>query len=356
MAETAYKNFKITALPNCEVEIEAEVSAKDFLPYRNRALKKLTKDAKIPGFRPGHIPEKVLVDKLGESGILEEAAQMALSEVYPNIVLKEAIDVLGRPEITITKIAAGNPLGFKIKTAILPTFDLPDYVKISKEILKEKGATDTSVKDGEVDAVLLDIRKTRAQAEAKKKGKELKLESIVEKDLPPLTDKDAKGFGEFKNLTDFRDRVKENLKKEKIIRAKESRRGEISEKLIEKTKIMLPNILVESELHKMLSQMKEDITRMGMKYEDYLKNTGKTEEGLCGEWRENAKKRAKLQLIMNAISDKESLKPSDVEIDNDVKSLLEHYKDADPDNLRIYVRSLLSNEKVFAFLEGDKGS
>ena len=171
MAETAYKNFKITALHNCEVEIEAEVSAEDFLPYRNRAIKKLTKDAKLPGFRPGHVPEKVLVDRLGESGILEEAAQMALSEVYPNIVLKENIDVLGRPEITITKIAAGNPLGFKIKTAILPTFDLPDYVKISKEILKESGTTDTSVKDSEVDAVFLDIRKTRAQAEAKRKGK-----------------------------------------------------------------------------------------------------------------------------------------------------------------------------------------
>ena len=100
--------------------------------------------------------------------------------------------------------------------------------------------------------------------------------------------------------------------------------------------------------------MKDDVSRMGMKYEDYLKNIGKTEEGLRSEWKENAEKRAKLQLIMNAILDKENLKPNEKEVDDNVKHLMEHYKEASPENIRIYVRSLLSNEKVFAFLEGSE--
>ena len=49
---------------------------------------------------------------------------------------REKLDVIGRPEITITKIAKGNPLGFKIKTALAPKLTLPDYRTIAREINK----------------------------------------------------------------------------------------------------------------------------------------------------------------------------------------------------------------------------
>ncbi len=104
----------------------------------------------------------------------------------------------------------------------------------------------------------------------------------------------------------------------------------------------------------MISELREDLGRMGMKYEDYLKNTGKTEDGLRAEWKENALKRAKLQLIINAISDKENLKPEEQELKENVDHLLKHHKNADPENVRIYVLSILTNEKVFVFLEAQK--
>ena len=62
---------------------------------------------------------------------------MALNEHYPKIIEEEKIDAISRPEISITKLARKNPLGFKIKTAVLPEIKLPDYKNIAKDILSK---------------------------------------------------------------------------------------------------------------------------------------------------------------------------------------------------------------------------
>ena len=58
---------------------------------------------------------------------------MALSEYYPKILEENKIDAISRPEISITKLARKNPLGFKIKTATMPEMKLPDYKQIAKK-------------------------------------------------------------------------------------------------------------------------------------------------------------------------------------------------------------------------------
>ncbi len=121
-------------LPNAEIEISGELSGEQFAAYRAPALKQLHQTVTIDGFRPGHIPENVLVAKLGKEKILLEMAELALREHYPKIITENKIAAIGRPEITITKIATDNPLGFKIKTAVEPTVKLPDYKKIAREI------------------------------------------------------------------------------------------------------------------------------------------------------------------------------------------------------------------------------
>lgn len=124
---------EIKLLPGSEIEITGEISAGDFENRRKEALKDISKDLKIDGFRPGNVPEKILLEKIGEQSILERMAVFSLQKEYPEIIRRHKIKAIGRPEIIITKMAKGNPLGYKIKTAVLPEMDLPDYKKIAKE-------------------------------------------------------------------------------------------------------------------------------------------------------------------------------------------------------------------------------
>ena len=116
----------------------------------------------------------------------------------------------------------------------------------------------------------------------------------------------------------------------------------------------IPEILIQSETDKMLYRLEADITNAGLKLEDYLKQINKTEEDLRNEWKADAEKRAKLQLIIHLISEKEKLEPTEEEIIKDVTKITEMYKDADPSRAREYVSQMLENEKVFAFLDSQK--
>ena len=133
--------IKIIKLPKSEIEIEGELEADIFENYFTKALKRLGENLKIDGFRKGKIPENILLSKIPEITILEEMAQIALNEHYPKILEEEKIDAIGRPEISITKLARKNPLGFKIKTAVLPKIKLPDYKGIAKKIVSNIGSS-----------------------------------------------------------------------------------------------------------------------------------------------------------------------------------------------------------------------
>ena len=90
---------------------------------------------------------------------------------------------------------------------------------------------------------------------------------------------------------------------------------------------------------------------MGVKLDDYLKHAKKNIEDLRKEWRPYAEKKAKLQLILNAISSAENIKPEPAEIEEEVDHIIEHYKDADRESAQTYAETVLTNEKVFQWLE-----
>ncbi|MBL7045166.1 MAG: hypothetical protein ISR98_01020 [Parcubacteria group bacterium] len=344
-----YTNLEIEKKDNSEVEIKAQIPQEIISKYKESAVKKLGKNIKIDGFREGHVPESVLLGKIGEQVILEEQVQMALADIYPDIIKDEKLAVIGRPEVSITKLAPNNPVEFKIKTALMPEFTLPDYKKIAGKVTITKDAG--TVTDKELDEMLEQIKKGIA---GQKKNSPDGKEKDEEKKPVELTDEFVKTLGDFKDLADFKVKIKENLSKEKQMKAKEKRRAEIIEAIIEETKIEIPAILVESELDKMLAQFKDDVAKMNIKFEEYLEKIKKTEESLRVEWKLDAEKRAKLQLILNKISIAEEIKVPEEDIKKEVDHILEHYKDAKPENVRVYIESVLTNEKVFQLLEEQK--
>ena len=347
--------MKITVkkLPKSEVEVEGELEADIFETYFTKALKRLGENLELDGFRKGKIPENVLLSKIPEITILEEMANLALSEHYPKIIEGEKIDAIGRPEIAITKLVRKNPLEFKIKTAILPEIKLPDYKNIAKGVNQSitEAEKNITVTEKDLEDTIMDIRKSRAPKVNVTEHQHKEGETHPEPELPPFDDAFVQALGPFKDINDFKIKLKENIKLEKENQLKEKTRLKIIEKIIEESTMDVPNILVEAELDKILYRMESDITQMGLKFEDYLKHLNKTKENLRSEFRIEAEKKAKLALILNEIAKAEKIVADEEAVAKEVAHILEHYKEAGPDRARMHAENVFTNEKIFQFLE-----
>ncbi len=347
---------KITKLPKSEVEIEGELDAVSFEAYYAKALQKIGENVELDGFRKGKVPESVLISKIPEISILEEMAQLALNEHYPLILEAEKIDAISRPEITITKLARNNPMGFKIKTATLPEIKLPDYKKLAKNILAEvtEKDKDTTVTDEELESTIMDIRKSRAPKQHIAEGAEnaeQKAHDTKEVELPEMNDAFVQALGPFENVEDFKTKLRENLKIEKANSLREKTRLRMIEKIIEETQSEVPEILISIEVDKILYKMESDITQMGLKFEEYLKHINKTVEDLKKEFRTDGEKKAKLALVLNEIAKAEKIVADKEAVAKEVAHILEHYKDADPTRAEMHAENVLTNEMIFNFLE-----
>lgn len=318
------------------VELSGEISAETFESYRKKAVAHLSSEVKVDGFREGRVPESVLKQKFGEETILEEMAEMAIQDAYPKMVDEHKLDTIGRPKVSITKIAAGNPLGFKITTALMPEVNLPDYKKIIKEVKEEYAKKDTSVSDTELQGAIDQILKSRT-----KEGEK----------APELTDELVKTFGKFESVEDFKAKLRENMGAEKKDEHEGLRRTAMIEGVGEKTKIELPDILVDYELEMMWRDFKGRIESAGLEVKHYLEQTKKTEEEIKKEWREEAKKRAVGQLVLREIAKEEKLEIKEEEIKPEVDKILEIYKEADRIATTNYVWETVRNKKLFELFE-----
>ncbi|HAE36237.1 TPA: hypothetical protein DCX66_04085 [Candidatus Nomurabacteria bacterium] len=355
----------IKKLEKSEVEITGVLEWVEFEAYEAKALERIGERMELPGFRKGKAPATIIKENVQEMPLLEEMAEVALQENYIKIVEENKIDAIGRPQIAITKIAKGSDLEFKITTAVMPEMKLGDYKKIAgKENSKEENKKEVVVEEADVEKVIKDLRKMRAEQNKNKdhEGHEnmteeehaalhAATEDTPESEWPEWNDEFAKTFGDFKTADELKEKIKSNIKTEKTIEQKDKVRLSIVEELVKQTEGDIPEILIQSETDKMLYKLEADITNIGFKVEDYLKQINKTEADLRGEWRADAEKRAKLQMIIHTISEKENLKPTEEEIEADVLKITEMYKDADPSRARAYVEQMLENEKVFHFLE-----
>jgi len=337
-----------------EIEIVGEIPAALFEEHRSKAIENLSKNIEIPGFRKGKIPSDILIKKVGEMPVLEEMAEYALAKAYPEILIKNKIDAIGRPKISITKIAKGESLGFKIQTAVIPEVLLPDYKKIAQDISPKNKKEKIEVSEKEIKETIENILKQRAAIKKDSQESEPKEKEKKDPGLPELNDEFVKTLGDFKNVENFKKQIHENLQKEKETRAQQKNRVEILEAILQKTKADLPSIIVESELDKMMAQFEGDIARMGLKFDEYLKHIKKTREDLRKEWLGDAKKRAKTQLIMNKIAVDEKIEAPKDKLEKESALLLKHYKDADPINVKTYVETILLNEEIFKFLENQE--
>jgi trigger factor len=359
----SYDSAVLKRLEKSTVEITGSIAAEIWKKYRAQALKNINESVTIDGFRKDMVPENILIAKIGEMAVLEDMAELAISKAYFDIIMDNKIDAIGRPNIQLTKLAKGNPLEFKITTAVMPEVKLPDYKKIAREEIRKQNPDDEKLTNEDVENTIMSIRKSRApheEAPTRVGGLSPANDRMVahaeskadEANLPELTDDFVKTLGGFSDVPDFKAKLSKMLAEEKVNTAREKRRISIADAISNASTVeLLPEIMVEGELRRMEAQFKTDVEHMGVKMEDYLKHAKKTLDEIRTEWRPHAEKKAKLQLILNAIAQKEIIRPDPKEVEGEVNHILEHYKDADREHAAIYAETVLTNEKVFQWLE-----
>jgi trigger factor len=116
----------VEQLSPTRVKINVEVPFDELKPNFDRAYRKLAQQVRIPGFRPGKAPARILESRLGRGVVLDEVVNEAIPAKYSEAVTAEEVRPLGRPEIEVTEIKDGEQLAFTAEVDVRPVFDLPD--------------------------------------------------------------------------------------------------------------------------------------------------------------------------------------------------------------------------------------
>src|SRR6201999_2926280 len=112
----------------------------------------LAKQIRLPGFRPGKAPAKLLEARVGKEAILDQVVNEALPSRYGQAVTESEVRPLGQPEIEVTKKEYGKELVFTAEVDVRPDFTLPDLSALTITVDPIK------VSDEDVDAELQSLR------------------------------------------------------------------------------------------------------------------------------------------------------------------------------------------------------
>jgi trigger factor len=142
----------VEQLSPTRVRINVEVPFTELQPDFDRTYKELAKQVRLPGFRPGKAPAKLLEARVGREAILDQVINEALPSRYGQAVTETDVRPLGQPDIQVTKKEYGEDVVFTAEVDVRPEFALPDLsaLKITVEPIK--------VSDDDVDAELQSLR------------------------------------------------------------------------------------------------------------------------------------------------------------------------------------------------------
>ncbi|MDO8736945.1 MAG: trigger factor [Thermoleophilia bacterium] len=133
----------VNNLEGDQVELAVDVPADEVKAQVNKAIKKLSRDVKMPGFRPGKVPRPVLITHFGKEAIHAHALEDALSEWYTAAIEQSGIKPIDKPEIDFEQIEdEDHPYSFKATVQVMPTPKLGNYtgLEVEKEIVEVQGS------------------------------------------------------------------------------------------------------------------------------------------------------------------------------------------------------------------------
>jgi len=116
----------VEELSPTRVKLTIEVPFEELKPNVDRAYREVARQVRIPGFRPGRVPPRVIDQRIGRGAVLEQAVQEAVPQLYGKALEENDVFALGQPAVEITKLDDGKELAFTAEVDVRPKFDVPD--------------------------------------------------------------------------------------------------------------------------------------------------------------------------------------------------------------------------------------
>jgi trigger factor len=374
----------VEPLEGNKVKLTVEVDDGEFDRALDLAARKLAREVRMPGFRPGKVPRRVLEARLGSEALRQEALRESLPGYYADAVRESDLDVIAPPEIDITAGEQSGPVAFDAVVEVRPTVAIPGYAglqvtlerpvatdeELARQIdrLRNNDAvlTDVDRPAADGDNVTINIRTTRAgevvdaltaedflyevgsesvapeldaQMRGAKVGDVLKFSASVpngeemtfevlvkgvkEKVLPDPTDEWAAEASEFATLAELQDDLRARIGSIKRVQATMALRDLALGALVELVADDPPPPLVDAEVERRLHDLAHRLEHQGATVEQYLAATGMDGDALIADVRQGAGEAVKADLALRALAEAEAIEVDDPDIEAEIARIAE---------------------------------
>ncbi|MDD2689613.1 MAG: trigger factor [Candidatus Omnitrophica bacterium] len=269
---------EIKKIDNTKREINIEVSGDIVKNKFEEVFKKISQEAKVPGFRPGHAPRDIL-EKHYASSVHEQVLKELIPDIYNQAIDKEGLDVIELPQIHEVKLDRAS-LSFKATVEIAPEIAVKNY-KGQKIKYKTISVTPDEIKRN------IDTLKESRKIEA-------------------VDDNFARGLG-YPNLAELEKAVERQIFIQKENQQRQRIETEIMENTLKDVDFKLPASLVSRQLQDLLRQTKIDLSLKGIPRQKIEEQ----EKELISSLEPEAKRQVKMYLVFAEIAKKENISLDD---------------------------------------------
>lgn len=377
----------VEPLEGNKVKLSVEVEAGEFDKAVDQAFKRIAKEVRLPGFRPGKAPRKVLEARFGTQAGREQALQDALPEYYSAAVIEHDVDVIAPPEIDITGGQEAGDVAFEAVVEVRPSVQVPGYDQLKVTI--DRPEVDEAAIDAQIDrmrelesslvevdrpaqegdTVTIDIVGTLdgepqsgltaeeysytvgsgaitpevdehlvgAKAgdvltfdathpdpdEERQLHFELTVREVKEQVLPEATDEWAAEASEFATLAELRASLADRMLNVRKAQAEMSLREQVGEAVAELVTDEIPEPMVAQEMQDRLQDLAMRLQAQGLQLEQYLAMTGADPEQFSQELRETATNGVKVDLALRAVADAEGIECTDEDLEAEIEGVAE---------------------------------
>ncbi len=164
----------------------------------------------------------------------------------------------------------------------------------------------------------------------------VKINEIKAKELPELDDEFAQDVSEFDTLADYKEDLKKKLVEKKEVEAKKTKEDEAIQKIIDKSKMDLPEAMIQTQCETMIDEFAQRIAQSGLTMEQYLQFSGMTVDQLKEQVRPEATSRIQSSLVLEKIAQEENIEITDEEVDAEIEKMAAAYG-MEADKLKEYM-------------------
>lgn len=117
----------VETLSPTRVKLDVEVPFDELKSSLDEAYKTIGSQVRVPGFRPGKVPARIIDQRVGRAAVLQEAINAALPKAYSDAVRETGVKALGQPDIEVTKLEDNDLIAFTAEVDVRPEISVPAY-------------------------------------------------------------------------------------------------------------------------------------------------------------------------------------------------------------------------------------